>query len=540
MSKTYPYQARALMRFKAQDGQFVLGSNQLVTVTGQTDDEGDWLSVTDRDGGSGSVPAGFLIEIQPGDPLCSAPADSDGSVNLPTPPPASKPHQLASIASHDPSSSQPSTAQSQAPPPPAAKPNALRDRIAMFNKPAPAASSPAPNTGPKPPVARKPMNIPPPAPPIEAAQDSPSSTPVPADDECARSTEPAGMSAADAEESVKAGGSLKDRIRLLQQQQQQQTLASEQPATPPKPKREWKRPPSAPTDEPSIIAPLLPSAPQEISNAGENITDPDNEAVPTSTEMDPGEEAVEEEDEIARRRRIAERMAKLGGARMGFGFPGPAAAPPKPSPPQHFSEESSQVPEELPAEEFSALPPERIVMPAIPKRAAPPKRKAPALPNTPSAADAPLEVQPEPLAITEPDLLPLSEEPPAITNPDLLPFSDEPVPSESYVQSAEIANNDTGAPPPAVHPEKSGSSDSYAAPSPPQRAAPSPKIPDPTGGPEDSHPPPISPDRPQVPSTPQVTSEGAHSDRSATTSPQSPPIPDAYSSPKSSSIPHVG
>ncbi|OAV94130.1 hypothetical protein, variant [Puccinia triticina 1-1 BBBD Race 1] len=482
MSKTYPYQARALMRFKAQDGQFVLGSNQLVTVTGQTDDEGDWLSVTDRDGGSGSVPAGFLIEIQPGDPLCSAPADSDGSVNLPTPPPASKPHQLASIASHDPSSSQPSTAQSQAPPPPAAKPNALRDRIAMFNKPAPAASSPAPNTGPKPPVARKPMNIPPPAPPIEAAQDSPSSTPVPADDECARSTEPAGMSAADAEESVKA----------------------------------------------------------EISNAGENITDPDNEAVPTSTEMDPGEEAVEEEDEIARRRRIAERMAKLGGARMGFGFPGPAAAPPKPSPPQHFSEESSQVPEELPAEEFSALPPERIVMPAIPKRAAPPKRKAPALPNTPSAADAPLEVQPEPLAITEPDLLPLSEEPPAITNPDLLPFSDEPVPSESYVQSAEIANNDTGAPPPAVHPEKSGSSDSYAAPSPPQRAAPSPKIPDPTGGPEDSHPPPISPDRPQVPSTPQVTSEGAHSDRSATTSPQSPPIPDAYSSPKSSSIPHVG
>jgi hypothetical protein len=53
-----------MMRFKAQDGQFVLGSNQLVTVTGQTDDEGDWLNVTDQDGQSGSVPAGFLIEIE--------------------------------------------------------------------------------------------------------------------------------------------------------------------------------------------------------------------------------------------------------------------------------------------------------------------------------------------------------------------------------------------------------------------------------------------------------------------------------------------
>ncbi|KAA1088361.1 hypothetical protein PGT21_003689 [Puccinia graminis f. sp. tritici] len=512
MSKSYPYQARAMMRFKAQDGQFVLGSNQLVTVTGQTDDEGDWLDVTDQDGRSGSVPAGFLIEIEPEHPhpapLPSIPlstsddlqdrspdppkptndaagpvktpsqphltdipasierspsdgriaqkpisdassivptpppvgetspkssndlveslepaaqpqttkipssiekpsstdpisykATSDASSNFPTTPPASKPNPLPARASHDPPNSQPLSTPSKAPPTPAAKPNALRDRIAMFNKPAPVASSPPPNTRPKPPIARKPMNIPPPAPPIEAAQDTQSSTPAPPQDERTRSTEPGGMSAADAEESVKAGGSLKDRIRLLQQQQQQQAMAAEQTPTAPKPKREWKRPPAAPADEPNPVVPIVPSAPQEIPSAAENISDLDSEAVPDSTEVDPID-AVEEDDEVARRRRIAERMAKLGGARMGFGFPGPAV-PPKPSLPHHSSEGSSQAPDEPSKEEFSALPPERIIMPTIPKRAAPPRRKAPALSKSPSAVETPLDDQPK--SINAPD-----------------------------------------------------------------------------------------------------------------------------------------
>jgi len=213
------------------------------------------------------------------------------------------------------------------------------------------------------------------------------------------------MSAADAEESVKAGGSLKDRIRLLQQQQQQQqqqqsglTSDSSLPAS--KPKREWKRPPPPPTDELHPISIAPPPGPQEIPGAGETtIADPKNEVAPSSAEVDTASaEVTEDDDEIARRRRIAERMAKLGGAKMGFGLPGLL---PKPSLPQHSSDGSSQAPEEPQAEELSALPPERIVMPTIPRRAAPPRRKAPTPAKSPSALDPPLEEQPPP--VTTPD-----------------------------------------------------------------------------------------------------------------------------------------
>ncbi|PLW24517.1 hypothetical protein PCASD_07441 [Puccinia coronata f. sp. avenae] len=487
MSLHFPYKAKALMRFKAQDGQFILGNNQIVTVTGTTDEDGDWLDVMDQEGGSGSVPAGFLVEIEPDadqetqhqqlpippaaasipqaeslDPIKQSnepvepiktlnkhqpapisapiqnPPSSDASIqkpnstsppNIATPPPASKAsNPSASIeppsagktsnppasieppsagktsnppasieppsagkTSNPPASIEPpptsvqsSTTLSKTPPPPAAKPNALRDRIAMFNKPTAGSSSPPPNIRPKPPIARKPMNIPPPAPPIEAAQNTQTSTLTSHQDEGARSTEQSGMSAADAEESVKAGGSLKDRIRLLQQQQQ--AVASESPSpTPPKPKREWKRPQPAPTDD---LHPILPT--QEIPGVDEKLADPDKEAASHSTEVDNATgEATEEDDEVARRQRIAERMAKLGGAKMGFGLPG---LMPKPSLPRQSSDGLKPAPEEPPVEESSAsaLPPERIVMPAIPRRAAPPRRKAPAPSKSPSALETPL------------------------------------------------------------------------------------------------------------------------------------------------------
>ncbi|KAI9601666.1 hypothetical protein H4Q26_001499 [Puccinia striiformis f. sp. tritici PST-130] len=433
MSPSYPYPARALMRFKAQDGQFVLGNNQLVTVTGQTDDEGDWLDVTNEEGGSGSVPAGFLIEVEPAeahqeahqeiqqppqpipvpvpaavpqvpspdppkppsdpvesvktpaqphpvdipapiakpssnDPITPKPI-SDSSPNVQTTPPTSKTSSLVPAASDDLQSSQSSLTPSKAPPTPTAKPNTLRDRIAMFNKSGPAASSPPPAIRPKPPIARKPMNIhllPHQSmqlvihhhhqlqPPIRM-------TPL------ARLSKPA------------------YRIRLLQQQQQQQQQATtgEPASTVPKPKREWKRPVAAPSDEPNPLAANLPSAQQEASSPGEKIADPDSEAVPIATDVDTavtGDEA----DEAARRRKIAERMAKLGGAKMGFGLPGPGL-PPKPSLPQQSSEGSIQTADEPPVEEFSAVAPERIVMPTIPKRAAPPRRKAPAPSKSPAA-----------------------------------------------------------------------------------------------------------------------------------------------------------
>lgn len=63
MPPRYPHRARALMRFKAQDGQFVLSPNAMVTVNGATDDDGDWVNVTSDDGQSGSVPSGFLVEV---------------------------------------------------------------------------------------------------------------------------------------------------------------------------------------------------------------------------------------------------------------------------------------------------------------------------------------------------------------------------------------------------------------------------------------------------------------------------------------------
>ncbi|KAI7933104.1 hypothetical protein MJO28_017820 [Puccinia striiformis f. sp. tritici] len=491
MSPSYPYQARALMRFKAQDGQFVLGNNQLVTVTGQTDDEGDWLDVTNEEGGSGSVPAGFLIEVEPAeahqeahqeiqqppqpipvpvpaavpqvpspdppkppsdpvesvktpaqphpvdipapiakpssnDPITPKPI-SDSSPNVQTTPPTSKTSSLVPAASDDLQSSQSSLTPSKAPPTPTAKPNTLRDRIAMFNKSGPAASSPPPAIRPKPPIARKPMNIPPPAPPIDAARDTPpSSTTATNQDDSARSTEQTGMSAADAEESVKAGGSLKDRIRLLQQQQQQQQQATtgEPASTVPKPKREWKRPVAAPSDEPNPLAANLPSAQQEASSPGEKIADPDSEAVPIATDVDTavtGDEA----DEAARRRKIAERMAKLGGAKMGFGLPGPGL-PPKPSLPQQSSEGSIQTADEPPVEEFSAVAPERIVMPTIPKRAAPPRRKAPAPSKSPAALETPLVDQPKPPTTPDDQAAPVQEDslPQEKDHGELLPVDD--------------------------------------------------------------------------------------------------------------------
>lgn len=453
------------MRFKAQDGQFVLANDQVVTVTGTTDDEGDWLNVTGQQGASGSVPAGFLVQIEPDhhqeetqqlldqaipavskeqspDPLKPSndpiqlvtaspqphqaeipnpienPSSNNSTNHMPIPAspsvlatslPASRPTTLASVASRDaPSpSSQPLPTPSKVPPPPAAKPNALRDRIAMFNKPAPAASSPPPNLRPKPPLARKPLNIPPPAPPIQDAQSTQTSTSASNQDGCVQSTEPSGMSAADAEESVKAGGSLKDRIRLLQQQQQQQQLglASDSSLPASKPKREWKRPPPAPTDELHPISIAPPPGSRDTPGAGETIADPRNEVAPSSAEVDTASaEVTEDDDDIARRRRIAERMAKLGGAKMGFGLPGLLT---KPSLPQHSSDESSQAPEEPQAEELSALPPERIVMPTIPRRAAPPRRKAPAPAPSPSALDPSLQEQPPPVPTPDEQTQPL-------------------------------------------------------------------------------------------------------------------------------------
>ncbi|MBW0460878.1 hypothetical protein O181_000593 [Austropuccinia psidii MF-1] len=437
MSSKYPYKAQTLMRFKAQDGQFVLNTNAIVTVKGQADDDGDWLLVCDDQGVTGTVPSGFLVQIDAqSDPSSNSPQlDSNQSLSssalesnnqeveesapksspkspaepnsiqpasippysagaasiasiVPEPPASdttlTSQTSLSSSLAPDPTSLEPpsQSATSKEPPQPASKPNALRDRIAMFNKPVSASGPPiAPAPRSKPPLARKTLSIPQPVPPVEVNQALSTTVSTSDQHKCA----PAGMSAADAEESVKAGGSLKDRIRLLQQQQQ--PLSGEQQPISSKPKREWKRPPPPSGDEgqPPLAGMMVPISfqrPPMVDQAEERIGNDQNTALAEdSTEPMASEEA--EEDEIARRRRIAERMAKLGGAKMGFGFPGLALAPKPSLPPQQPSEDIPLTPESPQlAETPAALPPNRVAIPTIPKKAVPPRRKAPVASNT--------------------------------------------------------------------------------------------------------------------------------------------------------------
>ncbi|KAH9445168.1 hypothetical protein Pst134EA_031800, partial [Puccinia striiformis f. sp. tritici] len=70
---------------------------------------------------------------------------------------------------------------------------------------------------------------------------------------------------------------------------------------------------------------------------------PDSEAVPIATDVNTavtGDEA----DEAARRRKTAERMAKLGGAKMGFGLPGPGLPPKALSTPNNLLKVQSKLP----------------------------------------------------------------------------------------------------------------------------------------------------------------------------------------------------
>lgn len=465
---SYPHSAAALMRFKAQDGAFTLTKGQQVTVLGEADDDGDWLKVKDADGAEGTVPSGFLTAIE-GEPATAEEAPAKAQEPAPVAPPMQEEQKAVEPLSPPPAQAAPAPAPaaaaaasaapaaSKSPPPPAAKPSGLRDRIAMFNKPTSGAGAgggapPAPR--PKPPLARKPM--PAPAPPVasslpETTSEAPASQ--------AEKFGSAGMSAADAEESVRAGGSLKDRIRLLQQQQQQAAQQAAQDAAgagagepaAPKPKREWKRPAPPPTEEGAASPPVpmgmrLPTSPptstksstiplapgdEDLTPQSESAMPPpaDQAGLPTSGETaeaagaegEAPRELTEEEEEAARRKRLAERMAKLGGARMGFGMPPMGAPPPRQAaPPRQASLPATEPDAAEQADEPVARPipmpgmsqssatstggsdagsatlsppaqparslspgattksPATVAMPAVPRRTGPPRRKPPA------------------------------------------------------------------------------------------------------------------------------------------------------------------
>ena len=204
---------------------------------------------------------------------------------------------------------------------PPKKVGSLRDRIAAFeNKgsvPAPA-QAPVPRPKPASAASWKPKA---PTPP-----DSPRSS-------LDGGERKAGMSAADAKESITKGGSLKDRMAALQGKGGFGAPAP--PPVAPKPAVErpkWKPPPvvSPPDDEEgdegeeavSRSPVIMPSAAEE-EDAPKPVEDkPDEVEGEATVDEGEGEKEVDpQEEERQRRAAIAARMARLGGARVGMAAP---------------------------------------------------------------------------------------------------------------------------------------------------------------------------------------------------------------------------
>ena len=220
---SYPYRGRAIMKYKPppQPGhsaeqtaqQFAFAKGDTITVTGQADDEGDWLE-GEKDGIQGVFPAGFVEPLEEEETASSADAVADRGTAASAPPaahaapsapstveatpsdptnvieaqqdsaPVSPPKQETTLrepesavekptlADVTPKSAEPThenaaaapTSPSKAtaagesdgtttkahPPPPARKPNALASRIAAFNAAASAQAAEPPVPRPKP------------------------------------------------------------------------------------------------------------------------------------------------------------------------------------------------------------------------------------------------------------------------------------------------------------------------------------------------------------------------------------------------------
>ncbi|KAG6816408.1 hypothetical protein H0H87_006212 [Tephrocybe sp. NHM501043] len=207
---------------------------------------------------------------------------------------------------------------SDQPTPPKPKPGSLRDRIAAFEKPVgSAAPAPAPVPRPKPGgISWKPK------------QPSPPSSPSTSDASFERKV--GGMSASDAKESIKTGGSLKERMAALQNRG---GFGAPPPVAPKPPveKPKWKPPPViAPVDKddddepsrdddgPKLSPPLRKSTSDERPTEDGDKAETGPPAEETEGESGEAAETDPEEEERQRRAAIAARMARLGGARVGM------------------------------------------------------------------------------------------------------------------------------------------------------------------------------------------------------------------------------
>ncbi|EJU03307.1 hypothetical protein DACRYDRAFT_21521, partial [Dacryopinax primogenitus] len=276
--------------------------------------------------------------------------------------------------------------------PPKPKVGSLRDRIKAFEQQQPAAPVPAPAPGPRPTRQWKPKLAEPPAQPSTASAASPTEPKTPGIH--------GGMSASDARDSIKAGGSLKDRMAALQGKGAFGPTGAPAPPVAAKP-REWKKPvvspaavegehkalgeedhvsatsPSAADEEAKHhvdvhAAPALDSRHESEHETVEHHVSPpaDAESLEAAGDAQGGEhEKTEEELEAERRAAIAARMARLGGARLGmapmFGAPRPKP-PPKPVVHTHEVEGEHESTSEEPKHERIA------VLPMMPKTSSPP------------------------------------------------------------------------------------------------------------------------------------------------------------------------
>lgn len=240
---TYPYEVVATSKYKPPPGQSGLSfaPGDQLTITASADDDGDWLNATDRTGAEGVIPASSVQQTQAaagptkegevvGGGNEEAPAD-------PAPTPAAVPAtpRVATSPAQAPAPAPTPTPAAAAAAPNPDKPMTMKERLAFFNAQAAAQTPGPPAPRPKPTFARKPVTQPTPAPTAAATPAQPpplarsgsaeaaapppptatESAPAPSAS-AARGEEGGGMSAADAQASIGAGGSLRDRIKALQ------------------------------------------------------------------------------------------------------------------------------------------------------------------------------------------------------------------------------------------------------------------------------------------------------------------------------------
>ena len=133
----------------------------------------------------------------------------------------------------------------------------------------------------------------------------------------------AGLSAADAQNSISKGGSLRERMAALKGAGAFGT-PPEKPQAPAPSGKTWKRPP-APEPEPAEEGEETADGAESVMKAKTLALEEGDTLAAAGGEME-GEEEAEEEKEKAKRAAIAARMAKLGG-RDPMGM----AIPPKPT-----------------------------------------------------------------------------------------------------------------------------------------------------------------------------------------------------------------